>query len=297
MHQFNDAMGKVVSKAFGELLSTKHLYQTISVELGFVADVAKGLAAQKIVQPVHGVHIMGGRTVVHKTPTEAELIQTGRSIVAGPWIPDGAAVVGSGSNPISVRLPTVNTFCANCESTPPFNFVDEGSSCILGPSESQLFLLGFECQQCKGPPVRFLVRREGFKLSLVGRDPIEAFPVPKVLPRLPGKYYGDAQIAHHAGQTLAAIFLLRVFIEQFWRSIPAVQELVKAQPRATGDEQGRVYQGTLPDDFKNRFPSLPEIYGRLSAAMHEAKPDAALFEESCERIVEHFDARRLYKIP
>ena len=98
------------------------------------------------------------------------------------------------------------------------------------------------------------------------------------------------------GQTLAGIFLLRTFVEQFWRSLPQAQTLIQKQPRSTGDEQGAVYQTTLPDDFKNRFPSLPDIYGKLSAAMHEATADGGLFEESCDRIVEHFDARRLYRL-
>lgn len=141
-----------------------------------------------------------------------------------------------------------------------------------------------------------MVRREGMKLRLVGRDPLEVLPVPKVLPKGQGKFYGDAQIAYHAGQTLAAIFLLRTFVEQFWRSLTQVQALVQRQPRATGDEQGTAYQDTLPTDFKSRFPSLSEIYTKLSAAMHEALADAALFEECCTKIVEHFEARKLFKL-
>jgi hypothetical protein len=134
------------------------------------------------------------------------------------------------------------------------------------------------------------------KLRLVGRDPIEVLPVPKVLPKDVSKFYSDAQIAHHAGQTLAGLFLLRVFIEQFWRTLPVVNELLQRDERATGEKQGEAYQTSLPNDFKSHFPSLKDIYGKLSSAMHnaEAKPD--LFEASCVEIVEHFDARRLHKI-
>ena len=116
------------------------------------------------------------------------------------------------------------------------------------------------------------------------------------MPKGQSKFYSDAQIAHNAGQTLAAIFLLRSFVEQFWRSVPEVQRLIKGQPRATGDEQGTAYQDTLPVEFKNRFASLSEIYGKLSAAMHEANADARLFAESCQAVEEHFDARRLFKM-
>jgi hypothetical protein len=87
-----------------------------------------------------------------------------------------------------------------------------------------------------------------------------------------------------------------VFIEQFWQTVPAVKELVKQNSRANGDEQGSEYQKSLPDDFKSRFPSLKEIYCDLSAAMHTAHANIPLFEESCVKIVEHFEARRLYRI-
>lgn len=199
---------------------------------------------------------------------------------------------------VPFALPSINTFCSTCDARPPFNPIDEMSSCVLEPRNdlTQWYNLAYECQQCKGLPVRFLVRREGLKLRLCGRDPIEAVPAPKFLPKGQSKFYSDAQIAHNAGQTLAAIFLLRSFVEQFWRSVPEVQRLIKGQPRATGDEQGTAYQDTLPVEFKNRFASLSEIYGKLSAAMHEANADARLFAESCQAVEEHFDARRLFKM-
>ena len=53
---------------------------------------------------------------------------------------------------------------------------------------------------------------------------------------------------------------------------------------------------TLPDDFKNRFPSLYAICWKLSAAMHEAMAVEALFEDSCAQIIAHFDARRGFKL-
>jgi hypothetical protein len=131
---------------------------------------------------------------------------------------------------------------------------------------------------------------------LAGRYPIEVLPTPKCLPKEQRKYYSNAMIAHHAGQTLAGLFLLRVFIEQFWRTIPAVQTIIQNQPKATGDEQGTAYQSTLPDDFKSRFPSLRDIYDKLSAALHSADENAALFDEACSKIEKHFAARKLFEL-
>jgi hypothetical protein len=103
-------------------------------------------------------------------------------------------------------------------------------------------------------------------------------------------------MAHNAGQTLAGIFLLRVFIEQFWRAHPAVQaELVKA-PHLRGDEMADVYAATLPEDFRARFPRLKDCYDSVSGAMHTANASTEVFEKCSTDLVEHFEARRLFKI-
>ncbi len=53
---------------------------------------------------------------------------------------------------------------------------------------------GYICQQCKGPAIRFLVRRKQMKLCIAGRDPIEALPVNPVIPKAYSKYIGSAMI-------------------------------------------------------------------------------------------------------
>jgi hypothetical protein len=129
---------------------------------------------------------------------------------------------------------------------------------------------------------------------LVGRDPLETIEVPDALPKEYRKHFSDAIIAHNAGQTLAGLFLLRTFIEQYWLSLTLVPRSRGA--RIAGDELGQAYNKTLPDGFKSRFPSLSEIFGRLSAALHSADADAVLFDSTATGITEHFDARRVFKL-
>ena len=291
MHLFNDEMRRVVAGALKRLLCEKHLYQSVEVDLKPLLEVSKRI---NIVMSEPGY----SRQQARPPGTLKELGESDESCVKIPWIIDGCDLKGALSDMVPFALPSINTFCSTCASRPPFNPLDEMSSCVLDPNDerSQWYDLTYQCQQCKRTPVRFLVRREGLKLQLCGRDPIEAVPAPKVLPKAQSKFYSDAQIAHHAGQTLAAIFLLRTFIEQFWRSLPEVQAVLKDKPKPTGDEQGAAYQGTLPVDFKNRFPSLSDIYGKLSAAMHEADANTGLFEDSCQKVFEHFDARRVFKM-
>jgi hypothetical protein len=41
------------------------------------------------------------------------------------------------------------------------------------------------------------------------------------------------------------------------------------------------------------FPSLPDIYNKLSAALHEAREDSDLFESQIIEIEKHLDGKRL----
>lgn len=303
MHQFIYPISQAVENAVKRLLSDKHLYQAVEPDFGFIPELAQKVHKQNPSNRMAQVIPAGGMPAAETPETIAK---SARGMVDYAWVPyfrAGQQEKGQSlptncptSNPVQFQLPTINTFCSDCQERWPFNPVFDGAMCVIDSGQNQRYFFGYQCQQCKGPAIRFMMRREGLKLRLVGRDPIEVLPTSKVLPKVQSKFYGDAQIAHHAGQTLAGIFLLRTFVEQFWRSLPPVQELIQRQPRATGDEQGAVYQTTLPDDFKNRFPSLPDIYGKLSGAIHEAKADDALFEQSCDKIVEHFEARRLYKL-
>jgi hypothetical protein len=65
--------------------------------------------------------------------------------------------------------------------------------------------------------------------------------------------------------------------------------------RLHADELGDAYNTTLPDDLKTRFPSLSKIYEQISDRLHSATADAELFAKAANDIIEHFDARRLFK--
>jgi hypothetical protein len=181
--------------------------------------------------------------------------------------------------------------------------IEQLTSSIFGRlrAAQQIFLFPYQCQQCKTGPIFYLVRRTGLKLTLCGRDPIETVDLPSFLPKEQRQHFSGAVIAHNAGQTLAAIFLLRTFIEQFWLSlnlsVRSKDSTTGAEAsRTTGDELGAAYSKTLPDALKSQFPSLSDLYGRLSVAMHAAEPNVELFKTAKNQIIEHFDARRLFKL-
>lgn len=298
MQEFSVIVAQSLTHAFKRLLSEKHLYQSVEVDLSAIPKIAHELRHTLAKPLTSNMRERGPRI-----PSTEDVTRIGMQTATRSWEPANPSLPGARPIPqgepdyIEFQLPTINTFCTHCEANWPFNPIfDTYQLTVRALGQHQWFFLGYQCQQCKGLPVRFLVRREGLKLRLAGRDPIEVLPTPKELPKTQSKYFSDAMVAHHAGQTLAGLFLLRVFIEQFWRTVPAVQDLLKQDSRAPGERQGDAYQSSLPTDFKSRFPSLKDVYARLSEAIHAADAKATLFEEASAKIIEHFEARRLFKI-
>ena len=160
------------------------------------------------------------------------------------------------------------------------------------PPAIQFLLILYQCQVCQGNPEAFLLRvnRRSWTLSIEGRSPIEHIEVPAFIPKDEQKFYRDAVVAHQTGKTLAALFYLRTFVEQFARRQTELWD------RTTGDKIMEAYNGTLPPDVSSRMPSLRDWYEKLSGAVHAADENAQLFEDALREINEHFDIRRVHKI-
>ncbi len=159
------------------------------------------------------------------------------------------------------------------------------------PEDLQIFYLAYQCQRCLGKPECFIVRREAWRLELHGRSPIEHIEAPKYVPKAEAWLYRDAVIAFNSGKTLAALFYLRTFIEQFARRVTGLTG------RATGDEIMDAYYKSLPSPNKDQMPSLRDWYDKLSECLHAARQDVALFETAKAQIEKHFDMRRVFEIP
>ncbi len=271
-----------VAASFKKLLEQKHLYQSLDVE---VDAVIEELAKIQIKE--------SGRI-------EPNLIIRGSSFFAKPWIvtdPTGRFSYPPGTGICIFNLSHIKTFCERCERIEPFNpfaavdFLDQprdSTHYSLSTGVVQNFVLSFLCQGCKLIPEVFIVRRVGKKLSICGRSPIEHVEVARYIPQAAKQYVSGAIVAHQSGQTLAGLFLLRTSIEQWIRSLGAKHE--------KADQAIDWYMTTLPPDFKSQFPSLRDVYGLLSDAVHAANASATLFDKTKADIEEHFDARRLYKL-
>lgn len=204
----------------------------------------------------------------------------------------------------------VKLFCAKCsgkEAFRPIWFQDVTSqiqllyqqqTIVVTPSFKVSFsatfqhiVLVFQCQRCESTPEAFLMKRDATDLYLEGRSPIEHVEIHPSLPKNEGKWFRDAIVAHQSGKTLAGLFYLRTFVDQFGRRMTGM-----LNDKKSGEEIMSAYSETLPLKVRDSAPSLKDWYEKLSEAIHGAKEDAPLFDSAKEKIEEHFEFRRLYKL-
>ncbi len=223
-----------------------------------------------------------------------------------PWFPyDPSSVRGGVSIPaskidywasIGIYLQSVKTRCGFCGEVSPLNLIKAGDlmegvwsrSEPLLEKNNQAYVFAFRCQSCRRGVEFFMVSRDGAKLTLTGRSPMERVDVPPFIPKKQSRYYSAAIIAFNSGQILPGLFMQRTFIEQ------CVRDETRMKAEKEVDRVLEQYMTTLHVDFRDRFPSLAAIYSRLSEAIHKADESAELFANSHREIDTHFDAKRLY---
>lgn len=273
-----------VSVALKELLEKKHLYQ--SVRLTDPGEIALRLAT------------------AFSPEDRSRFAQAQKAWAEGFWSINGpndpsylGQAIGAGvprPNP-APPLPNLKIFCGRCDRLEPYNPLSAKDSvprnCLDAEAylpRVQVLVASYLCQSCKSFPEFFMIRREGLKLTLSGRTPIEHVDVPEVIPRQVARFFSDAVVAHQSGQHLPGNFMLRTLIEQW-----ALQSSCCSGP---ADQALDAYMASLPDDFKARFPSLRSLYGALSVDIHGAIGSIELFERACTELVEHFSARSIFKL-
>jgi hypothetical protein len=161
-----------------------------------------------------------------------------------------------------------------------------------GEPVQQHFCIAYLCQHCSSEMVIVIVARKGWHLSLEGRSPMEAVSAPKYIPKKERALFAEAMVARNVGKPLAAIFFLRIVIEQFARRQAGLIEAM-----ATGDQIMDAYAGTVPLQYREVMPSLKVWYSNLSGAIHAAKADEELLTEAMNEIERHFKVREAFSIP
>ncbi|MGO9062306.1 MAG: hypothetical protein ACLQU2_33830 [Candidatus Binataceae bacterium] len=269
---------QIIEQAVQKLINTKHLYQSIEVDFRpAVRDTALEMHARR-----EAIKPKSSRFEFAERDLLADLDR--REWGLGDFVP--------GSGIIAFSLPPVRTLCSVCDNVEPFD-LSQGNRSVqtisLGTSGEQLFILPLRCQGCRSNLIVFLVSRKGRKIQIVGRSEFEEIKVPDYVNRRERKFYSDAVIAFNCGQVLPAIFMLRTLIEQHMRRVTECSDI-----NIRGDALCDLYNRKLAEDFVARFPSFKVIYGKLSAALHSANADEALFESQLQNICLHLQGLDVY---
>jgi len=282
LNRFIEELESEITKFLKDLLQEKHLYQSVKLNV------------DEYIRNAFPDFTKGDQISLYKHALQA---------FNGPWTgkaPLNRHILHPSSqynNPkVEFTVPDIKIYCRECDRLEAFNS-QYCKDCypeniiltrLNKETNAQIFALSFLCQSCKKAPEFFMVYRLGDKLTLSGRNPIEYVDVPKVIPNDFSKYYSGALVAHQSGQTLAGLFLLRTFIEQWVRN--------KAPGQTHVDEELELYGKSLPEDFRSRFPSLEDLYSKLSLSIHKADASDQLFNETLNAINQHFEARKIFEL-
>jgi len=283
-------LNREIEEKFTSLLETKHLYQKVTI------DGEKIIAALRA-QVIPSYH-SGFDEMIRNVPQ----MPFTPALNIGRVMPQDAL----GQVPLVLLLKNVTMFCQQpqCDRKEAFRpiwsmdltqqlrpLTPAQVRRLPLPGDFQIFLLAYQCQHCEGKPETLIVRRGGWQLSLDGRSPMASVEVAQYIPKKEAHLFRDAIIANGAGKTLAGLFYLRTFIEQFGRRITGIAD------KQTGDQILSEYAKTIPLNLRDSMPSLAEWYEKLSAAIHTANPDEELFRSAQEKIEKHFEIRKAMSIP
>ena len=284
------------------LLEHKHLYQNVHLDLVPIENTIRGLKGSPIPPSIASSHVSRGETQEEAHDrVRHPYRETLKAKLQEFWefetesTPSPMQPTQQEATTFSFCLPTIKIACAHCDGVlPPHNSGFKGLPSNLpevnlskttrsGVVPVQVFFIPYQCQNCKGEPVIFVVRREGTKLQIVGRSHPEQVDVPKTIPAEESRYYKDAVVAFDCGKILAALFYLRTMLEQYFRRV------LNEHGRVPGEDLGDRYGQLLPDRFPRQFKSLRQVYEDLSIRLHAADEDANPFTASLEEIHRHFD--------
>ena len=268
--QAKDDLSRQIVAGFKELLETKHLYQRHELKIEKINEAELDSEVKAAIKQ----DLVRSRT--------------------GNWHPLGFGQSrpersAARDVPFAFTLSQLKTFCEKCSCAEAHNplrvEVASQPSARIG---FQVFIATFQCQVCRDSYITFLIERQGTSLRIVGRTPIEHVSVPRYIPKGVQQFYSQACIAYQSGYVLAGLFLLRTVIEQ------AAREATQSTTEQA-DQLMEEYMSLLALDFKESFPSLRDIYGRLSTALHGANSSSELFDNSLREIRVHFEGVDLFK--
>ena len=223
--QAEEVMAQLIESSIAQLLSTKHIYQNIEIDLSRI----KKLGDEK------------------HTPEKLEY-----EFRLRPWLPASkntgytqrerliTSTAMSGTQPTETALndlnvlftiPTIETSCAKCgkfvhhDSIPylassPYHLNPEA---VKEPRGCQTFVFDFQCVACKGAPLKFIVTRTFNKIQLCGRSKVLEIPPPEFIPKKLRLIYSEAVASANCGDIYAGFYHLRTLLEHHMKTSCSIE--------------------------------------------------------------------------
>jgi hypothetical protein len=167
-------ISEAIEKAIQELINTKHLYQSVTVDF---EPCVRAEAHEFFLRRQRG-----------DLPSKAESENTIKQgllteLDAKDWRFDLDKRVNL---EFDFSLPPISLLCSFCDEVEAFNLWGEASlrqTISLGKLGQQVFWFPLQCQRCKEAVIVLLVRRIGRKITLIGRSEFEKVSVPRFIPK------------------------------------------------------------------------------------------------------------------
>lgn len=292
---FKGAAEPVIRKIIKTLFQEKHLYQSIKIN---VADISP--AIESILEREQRKRSLASFSGGHGPTRSLEMLKQDLQTEAETFlskVPLSPTTSGQENHGVDFTVVTIRAYCGSheCKQVMPHNLhhqviVDTYCDDRRGKIQ-QIISVTYLCQNCKKEYVSFMIRRDGNKITLSGRTPMEQVQMPKFIPSEVSKFYQGAIIAFNSGAILPAIFMLRTTIEQYMR-----HTIDAGNDRLTGEDLADEYSKSLNSDFNRIYQSLKPVYEILSIAVHAANDqEPEIFEEELQKVHNHFEAKEMFE--
>ena len=285
-------MQEAIGDAFVILVSAKGLYQKLEPKLDRIATHLESIKSP------NGAAITAEFSKRPWVPVSADVSKENRAraeFFCG--VTDSPLSAPSDEIKLSFPLPPVKLFCSVCKDEHTFSSItamwwDGFADCYpkIGERTEQIFNLTYNCGHCKNNPICFLIKREGYRLTLCGRSERLFVKVARTIPKSLQPILRDAIGAANENDLAAGFYHLRTFSEHYMKhclQVPIAE-------RITGDDLGAKYNATLDTRMSAGLPSMPSLYDRASKFMHERTGSADDFSSLLEEIEGHLSAKELF---
>lgn len=196
------------------------------------------------------------------------------------------------------QLPTIKTWCSTCkikvihdsipyQSGSPYHLNHEA---VKEPPGTQTFIFDYQCVSCKGPPLKFMVRRTKAKIQLCGRSDVYNLPPPPQIPKTLRSIYQAALTAADCKDLPAAFYHLRTLIEHNMKHVCGINPGEQIEGEKLCDQFNSVAHRSLVEQA-----SLKAEYNLCSKHLHARTGSIEDFGLIVQKIEVHFELAAILK--